>query len=233
MSSAIEYSGKEIMRAIYFGDGPVLEQIPEIKSTINLSFFIHNPDEMKQVRGIHDAILNEVEKDEPGTFQDFKRKMESGDHVVIQQTMEIYAQKIIEVSKKLIPEFDLVSIHNESKKFAEIISKHIDSPHDQMAVKKLAENKEFVKETENLFENIRVQSVSGKISTTESNMCAVGPFAAAAVVVIYIMFVLAWIYYYTWFWTEWDDIFIATEKSDNHSLLKDQIVNSIAVNLKR
>ncbi len=231
ISETIEYTGKEIMTAIFFADGPVLEKLPEIKNAVDISLFIDDETQLEEIRNINEHILDKFETTNPGAFEDFKLKMESGDHVVIKQTMFDYGLKLSDLVKSELDEaIEPIVFEQKQTEFIKIIAKYESNPTDQFAAKRLLSNSEFIDEFSGLFDEVREQSINGKVSITENASCVFW-FAAMAAWIYIWWAIVAWTFFWVWNELYWGDIFVAIERSTEDSLLKDQIVNSIAINL--
>jgi len=222
-------TGKDLMAAIFFADGPALEKIPELKKSINISLFINDATQLEDIRKAYGLLLDKLEENERGSFSDFKSKIESGDHIVIEETINLYGNKITNLLKS---EYGL-KVYNQlvqnQKKFVKVISKYESHPSNQYSVKKLVDNPEFIKEFTSVYNEIKEQSLSGKVASTESTTC-VWLFAGAVAWVVVVYAVLAWVFFWTGVEVDWD--FGASYAiNPKGSLLKDQVVNSIAVNL--
>ncbi len=224
-----QFTGKELMAAIYFADGPALEKIPELKRSINISLFINDPNQLNQIRESYGLLLDKLEENEPGTYADFKIRMESGDHILIRETIDQYGIKITSLLKS---EYGL-DVYNRlvknQDKFIKIISKYESNPTDQYSAKRLIDNPDFVNEITALSNEIKEGSINGKISSTESATC-VWLFAGAVAWVVVAYAVLAWIYFWTGVEVDWD-FGGSYAITPGGGLLKDQVVNSIASNI--
>lgn len=228
-SQVAQYSGKDMMSAVFFADGPVLDKLPELKSAVNISLFITDAGQLEEVRSMYASILDKLEQKEPGAFDEFKRRMHSGDHIVINETIDNYGEKISSILKgelEGVVSFDKIA--QNKNKFITIIKKYDSNPKDQYSAKALMENPKFNRELSNLYNDIREESIQGRISTTENASCVF--YFAMLVAWVYVWWaVLAWTFFWSGNFIDWWGG--AIERTSGRSLLKDQIINSIAVNL--
>ena len=231
------FSGKEIMSAVFFADGPVIDVLPEVKNAVDIKLFIEDPSELGEVRNLYGQLLDELDRRNPGAFNDFRAKMRSGDHVVIQETISTYGTKISEIIKTELKNIiDYSKLEKNNTKVIQVIKKYENMPTGQNSVKQLVENEGFKSEIKSIYDDVKEQSLSGRISTTENASCiwfaaAVVWFAALAAWVYIWWAVLAWTFFWSWNELYWGDIIWAEARSSNGNLLKDQVINSIAVNL--
>ncbi|MBX2898012.1 MAG: hypothetical protein KF775_00080 [Cyclobacteriaceae bacterium] len=227
--TTLHFTGKELLSAILFADGPALEIMPEIKNSVNIAMFLGHDDELEQVRELYGSILDKLEEREPGFFENFKNKIESRNHVIIEATIKIYAARVSMVLKnEYADSYEFKQVLNNRDRFMEIISRYNSLPSNQYTVKNLLDNSDFTHEISMLLDEISDGSITGKLSASEREACVFFVAGLAAWVVIW-WAVLAW----TFFWTgtnyDWDfdgNYAIIAEGS----LLKDQIINSLATN---
>jgi len=156
------FTGEEIMSAIFFGDGSAVDFLPEIKNSIDINLFIQDSIQLNEVRTLYGQILNKVEENEPGAFEDFRKKMTSGDHIVIQETILAYGikmSKIIETELKDV--IDYSKLENNKSKVIQIVKKYNLHPADQNTLRLLEEDQGFQTEMQNLFEEVKENSLKG------------------------------------------------------------------------
>lgn len=87
-NSSVNYSGEELFRGIIFMDGPVSDQIPELKEKLEIKqIFAKDQSQETQVRKMEDLIIMAVKKYDPKYFTEFRSTMTSGDPVRINEQL--------------------------------------------------------------------------------------------------------------------------------------------------
>ena len=230
-----ELSGKDIIKGILFLDGPVIDYITPI-SELKLELLVDSEENLEKVRKGIDLLLDRIEEKNPDTFDAFKLDMTSGDHIVVNSTLSKYTSIVSESAKDFFDEEDFHSAENIEKPLIELMDSHFPteirdelSPND---VKKIISSDEFNSSVSKYFDSLedKMQQTSGR---AEEQLCliifaaAVLAFASLAVVVVYAVAVFTYWYLYAWSDVDWGGIpFMAKQ-----SLLREQIVNSIATNI--
>jgi SdpC family antimicrobial peptide len=87
-NSSASFSGEELFRGIIFMDGPVSDQIPELKEKTEIKkIFAKDQSQEAQVRKMEDLIIMAVNKYDPRYFKEFRSVMTSGDPVRINEQL--------------------------------------------------------------------------------------------------------------------------------------------------
>jgi hypothetical protein len=231
-----DLSGKELMQAIYFFDGKILDNIEPLKDLKLESLF--ETDQIAEIRDQIGIILNKTEELHPGTFASFKTEITSGDHLLISESITKNAILVHSVIKEMYSGNEaFTSLINPTKQpLAKVMESHFPGSKDNLTasdLKKAVKSEEFKKDMANYFKSLEGK-VNGRSNQIEDQMCsiivgaAVLVVAAIAVAVIYVVVILnaietANIVHFVW----------ALQRANgNSSLMKEQIVNSIADNLR-
>jgi uncharacterized protein (DUF2249 family) len=190
---------------------------------------------VSEIRNHVDQLLDQLEERHPGTFNSFQEELTSGDHLVISQSISRNAQLIYSTLKHVNQgnEPVLALIDSRNQPLARIIETNFPGGQEITAaeIREGLTSENFKRDMTTYFQNLNLK-IDESNARAEDQMCllwgaAVVAFAAIAIAVIYVIAVLnavetANIVHYMW----------ATEsESTASSLLKEQIVNSVATNL--
>jgi hypothetical protein len=81
-------SGKEYFRGIVLGYGEIAEQIPEINDYLKVSLYVTDLKDYESITSFNDKIIDRMEKVNPSFFAQFKKDMESGNHISVQNAIK-------------------------------------------------------------------------------------------------------------------------------------------------
>lgn len=95
-----DFMGKDIFRGIMFGQGPVADYIPEIRDHYKLDYYIHDESQRETIVQITDRIIRLIVEKDPNYFEEFKYNMESSDHLMINDALNVAWNKILEIIQK-------------------------------------------------------------------------------------------------------------------------------------
>jgi len=93
-NSVASLNGKELFAGIFFGNGQVAKLLPE---TQHIFGAVQKSKLQNNSEIVQSTILNELEKKDPNFMTDFKKDIESGDRLKIQQTLFETSKKVIDV----------------------------------------------------------------------------------------------------------------------------------------
>jgi len=90
------YNSKDLFVGIFFGKGQIAELLPE---TQHIFGAVQKPslNNSPQMSFVQQVIVNDIEKRHPGMLAMFKSKIESGNRLVIQQTLSETSIEIAEI----------------------------------------------------------------------------------------------------------------------------------------
>ena len=221
------FNGKDLMLATFFGSGPAADLLPEIKESLDPALFTNDAQEIEMIKRLQNDMLDNLEKGNPGSFDDFKFRMQSGDHIVIENTLTEYVNKLGETIKTSFGAAEIDALETNRNDVAKIISKYDTEPQNAIDAKNLIENPAFRTEINDYLKNLRETASGSRVSSSESELC-VGPIAAVVAFVIYAFFILAWMVAFNWTYLKWTPLprFIKNARD----LRMDQLVNTIAIN---
>ena len=98
----VEYSGQELFEGIIFGVGPAAKHLPCLTSITKVEDLLEESDPIyKEFIAIKYLLLQTLEDDNINFFSDFKRGIQSGDHLTIQETLNMASVKYREVIIKI------------------------------------------------------------------------------------------------------------------------------------
>jgi SdpC family antimicrobial peptide len=82
------YTGEEIFRGIFFGEGRLLALIPEIKQNkITAEDLFTSQSQISEIETTRNTIVQNINNSNPTFFSEFHTKMTSGDPFIIQQAI--------------------------------------------------------------------------------------------------------------------------------------------------
>lgn len=232
-----ELSGRDIMRSIYFLDGPGTELMGPLRDLKLETLF--NKEEVTLIRSHIDLFLDQIESTNPGVFESFKNDMQSGDHFLIRESLSKNATLIHETAKQVNNGDQLFSslIANGQKPLAALSESYF--PEESISdlstseIREVLQSGEFRNSVEEYFNGLE-EKINGKTGRAEEQLCsiifgsAVLAVAAIAVAVIYVVWVLNAVQLYNYWDVDWQEN--QESISSDSSLLKEQIVDAIAVN---
>ena len=230
-----ELSGRDLFRSIYFIDGPAVNLMEPLVG-LQLKDLV-GEEHLQAVRSKIDSFLDQMQLDQPHVFDDFKRDMTSGDHVLISQSLNRYAEVMRANVDKLLtsdPFFQATS-NDTTNGLARLIQSHFPEISNQKAstedIKSVLSSEEFQIDIQGYFNDLASKS-NLKTGSGQERVCsivvgaAVLVVAALAVVVIYVVWILAAVHAYTAVAYAWYSLPHAQS-----TMMQDQLVNSIASNL--
>ena len=236
----VELSGEEMIKGILFIDGPATDFVSPI-SELKLEVLVTDEKDLQNVREGIDLLLDRVEKTNPGIFDEFKSDMSSGDHILISNSLTKYSSIISESAKEFLAENDFQVTENIDEPLIELVDTYFPTNFRQELtpnnVKDILNSPEFNSDVSDYFASLDTK-IQANSRASESQLAliifaaAVLAFASIALIAIYAVAILTWAYLWGWSEVDWGDIFWAAQRNagQSQSLLKDQVINSIAVN---
>jgi len=90
-----DFSGEQLFRGLIFMDGQVANLIPELKDRMEVKKLVAlSPAQQEQERKIVNVIVREINANQPGYFDEFKKAMTSGDQQIINTNL-VGVQEVI------------------------------------------------------------------------------------------------------------------------------------------
>lgn len=96
----IGYDGRTLYKGIFLGHGAVADKIPEVRDNMKLEYFFTDPATRQELLAYYDTILDGMEAIQPGYFDQFAQVMQSGDHVAIQQELDVAADLTLQAVER-------------------------------------------------------------------------------------------------------------------------------------
>lgn len=78
------FTGQELFRGIFFGQTDVANRIPNITKSTGIEDLL-STEEASAINGIRDLLVEEIEQIRPNFFMSFKDKIQSGEHLKIEE----------------------------------------------------------------------------------------------------------------------------------------------------
>lgn len=223
------------MQAVFFLDGDAVDLIGPLKE-VKLESIL-TADQISKIRPQISATLDQLESEYPGTFQNFKTNITSGNHLLIEETIRSNARLLM----KFFNENEAVNpysnaIKSSEKPLALLIDEHFpdkDLKISASEVKEVLSSPNFRSDFSAYFASLDRQLGKNSKATAQDVCVTVGAavvvVASIAVLVIYVVAILtaasvAVALSITWGDDEEDAAAIRS------SLMRDDITNSIAVN---
>lgn len=88
-----DYSGEELFEGVIFGYGEVAKLFPEMWEESLLNDFTYTDEQVQKIK----EIESELKQVDPDFFTKFKEGIQSGDHVVIEETIQKTEESLIKV----------------------------------------------------------------------------------------------------------------------------------------
>lgn len=209
------FSGEELFTGIFFGQGEVLDYIPQLKERQELNKFLKTDEEMVYYKEMQMNIISMLKAKDPQFFKEFKINIESGNHVKITAAIRNATEGVINAVN-----------HQYGLKAEQLasISKELD---DKTDIKRiiLQEGSVDEKSYEPELNSILVGYLDTNVSDTPSGdrgTCVVGPIAIAIAAVLVAVITIAAVFV---------DVYPSESSSRSSSLLSEQVIQSIATNL--
>jgi hypothetical protein len=100
------YSGEELIRGAFFGEGVVAEKIPVLAGYYMPNYF-SDANENQQIVEFYNYLINEIKINNPNIFSQFKDAVSSRKHNDIMNAIEIVEQEMFQASLKHVGTRDL------------------------------------------------------------------------------------------------------------------------------
>ncbi|HEX5759114.1 MAG TPA: hypothetical protein VF121_07965 [Thermoanaerobaculia bacterium] len=97
------FSGEDIYRGVFLGHGPVADLLPEVRNHLAIDNYVVEPRERATIRRFHDRLVGALANAEPTFFDELENAFTSGDHLVIERSLEWAGQKTLH-TLSLLPE---------------------------------------------------------------------------------------------------------------------------------
>lgn len=242
--SITKFSGKELMEAIYFLNGEAATLIEPLNDLRLENMF--SEQQLTEVSTHISTLLDGFENAKPGRFESFKSNMTSGDHLLIGETITANARELLEY----INQNEEVKAYNallekSDKPLASLIDEHFPEKDPNITAQEMKDvlnSDAFKADFVDYFKSLEGQ-LNSKINSVEQDACgtiivgaAVLFVAAIAVLIIYAVAVLnvvelANVLEVTWQEDEDKDP-PKGPAAKKGTLMREQIINSIALNWK-
>lgn len=93
MKFELIYSGEELIRGVFLGEGVVADNIPELAGSYIPDYFT-DPSEKQQIINHYNNIINEMRNNNPDVFSQFKDAVSSGNHNDILNAINLTRQEM-------------------------------------------------------------------------------------------------------------------------------------------
>lgn len=242
--SMTKFSGKELMEAIYFLKGDAASLIEPLNDLRLENIF--SKQQLAEVDVHISNLLDGFETAKPGRFQSFKSKVTSGDHLLISNTISQNAKELLEyINQNEEVKAYNAKLENSAKPLASLIDEHFPEKNPDITaqeMKAVLNSDEFKTDFVDYFKSLEAQ-LNGKLNGVEEDACgtiivgaAVLFVAAIAVLIIYAVAILNVVEVANAVEVTWQE----DEEKDppkvpaakKGSLMREQIINSIALNWK-
>lgn len=217
-TSISQYSGKELMQAIYFMNGDAVNLIEPLRDfRLDKNF---NTKQVNEINSYVSSFLDSFENENPGSFENFRKQMTSGDHSLIGEAVDAHAKALLAHLNKTIISQPSLALKSE-RSLAHVID----------AQSEILEQNEPLNSDLLSFQGLDIQLE--KRNETEFFS---GRQVAANIVVDYDVLQVYVIEMAdaTAVWAMWEDgKWIAKNESEKNNLMREQIINSVASNWAR
>jgi len=213
--SSTAYTANQIFKGIFFADGPVADLIPEL-SEFKISYFISDPEQIQGISDLHDEVLVLFETNNPGYLETFKTVMLSGNHVQIESSL-LEAAGLL--NSTLNEFYNAGNNENDNS---------TDYSAAQQEFKDALQNSTINQQDSRELATFTKNYLDAKSYASTPKTCAVkvvAVVAAAAVALAVVVWSVAAVIEGYWIFTSKHSF------TNGTTLLKDKLINSIAVNL--
>lgn len=228
------FSGKDYVNGIFFGSGPVAALVPEISSKFNLDSYVKSDEERTQIRLIREQLLAVLE---PSFLESFKRDMESGNHIVIQQSLKNAALKIKDAMFSENGPLSALKLNaNQKNDLIAMTGKEFRKQF--FSTREIKSQSEIFKGNE-IIAPIKKEELSASLQSQQACIVATVVFAVTAVVAVVgavavLLYVVEAEALAVDVCVTVDDAVVSgSQRINGNSLFQEQIVNSIAINLAK
>jgi SdpC family antimicrobial peptide len=111
------FTGQEIFVGLFFGEGEVGGKLPELWEGESLSSKAATPAEARDLEAFEARIVADLERSEPGFLDRFGTAMQSGDHVLIAETLNKDRDLIFKAIEQTSGASNSLDVQNEDIEF--------------------------------------------------------------------------------------------------------------------
>ena len=97
-------SGQEYFKGIVLGYGDVAKEIPEINDYLKISLYVTDDEAFEAITAFNDGILEKMDEKNPSFFAEFKKAMESENHITVQNSISNGSDFFNELRNKTVNE---------------------------------------------------------------------------------------------------------------------------------
>lgn len=98
------YSGEELYRGLFFGEGEVAGLVPEFWGEMHQALENVSADDLERIQGVRDQIIAEIDASFPGYFSSFSSDLHSGNPLLVRAALEGAYDKTLTVASALFPQ---------------------------------------------------------------------------------------------------------------------------------
>lgn len=217
------FDGSTLYRGLVLGYGPAALAVPEIRDNLRIDLFVKDRAQLNRLTTAYDRIVGEIQIVDRGFFDRFSRAMTSGDQVAVQRGLWEAGEVTVQAARRL-PEF---------KEGVEALRKN-----PQPLVDAVARYNADVRPADR-FERAQIDQMIDVLSSDRPVELAFGfTFAAAIVAVAWIVAAVDLavvtslaVAIAVELWIGVDQYGPSAFAANQGSVFREQLVNSIAVNL--
>lgn len=100
VSLGSRFTGEQIFRGLFFGEGEVAANIPELNG-LHVSNYITDAKKLADALDFQNRIVNQVKNDHPGYFSELKAAVDGRNHVSVQNALQAGSGYVEEAVAKL------------------------------------------------------------------------------------------------------------------------------------
>jgi len=160
----VKYSGYELVRGIFFADGQVAEQIPEIRNNFLFDDYPLTTDEKIEIRNMYENVLEELQLRYPQALTNFKQAVYSKDPYIIDAAMKDLSKKIYEstINTDGIKEYVQVLSNNNLRIKIQKRAGSITPENTMETMEEMAADQEFLASIEGELDLVSDLNLSGR-----------------------------------------------------------------------
>lgn len=218
-SSVSRFSGEELFAGLFFGEGEVVEIVPELHERSQLKSYLSSEEEVAGFRAFQVKAIEAIRKENPQFFATFKADIQSGDHLRIQKAMQNSSEVLIGALEDMygIKKKDFIRLNEELNAKTNI--------REVVLNKGTIDRKQFNTQVGTLALSYLDVNKYSDSSKEEAAAAVLGPIAIAVAAVAVLVITLAWVMV--------DETEAAMVRPEHPgTILTDRVVNSIAIKLR-
>lgn len=196
----LNYSSEEIFKGLFFAEGAVADQIPELEG-VHISNYLKDAQQLQHALDFQQSIYEEVERTNPAAIEGLRSAIETGNLVKIEKAMGEAGNAMLEAVNTLTTDEDKSAIADELAAMETSITKEVGTSASKADVDRAVSN-----------------YLTGIFSSNANDDIQ------ALLLYLVAVFAIA-VYAAAWFWTQGPRSMVSVDTND---MYKEKIVLSVS-----